>query len=261
VDSHLQTAEAGERVRRLEAKETEAKMHDPTTIDRYRTIVFRISLSAGIGILVALIATACVWRDFGGQAEFRPEQKATQQAIEDLAEMTRQYRSLVKMLPRSLKELQHVGDMRVDFPWNKELRHMSGMRADCAWNEAGMSLDGWSRFFAYAIDGNQYTITSLGRDGKPGGVGLDSDLSNANLHTRQALLPFVQFIRRPPARGVVATCLACGVLASALSLIVVKPSEFQGWGLGVLAVKLVVTAVGAILVATFLAAVHVPNYH
>ncbi|WP_277317348.1 type II secretion system major pseudopilin GspG [Sphingomonas sp. AOB5] len=37
--------------------------------------------------------------------------------------------------------------------------------------------DPWGRDWVYANDGGVFTITSLGKDGKPGGEGVDADIS------------------------------------------------------------------------------------
>lgn len=37
--------------------------------------------------------------------------------------------------------------------------------------------DPWGNPYTYSTDGSSYTITSLGRDGKPGGEGVDADIS------------------------------------------------------------------------------------
>ena len=37
-------------------------------------------------------------------------------------------------------------------------------------------LDGWGHDYVYAAAGSGYTITSLGKDGKPGGEGIDADI-------------------------------------------------------------------------------------
>ena len=36
--------------------------------------------------------------------------------------------------------------------------------------------DPWGRDYVYTADGNGFTITSLGKDGKPGGEGVDADI-------------------------------------------------------------------------------------
>lgn len=41
--------------------------------------------------------------------------------------------------------------------------------------------DSWKRELQYSIDGNEYTITSLGSDGKEGGEGYAKDISSDEL--------------------------------------------------------------------------------
>jgi len=41
--------------------------------------------------------------------------------------------------------------------------------------------DGWKHDFIYISDGHDYTIISLGADGKEGGTDLDADISSKNL--------------------------------------------------------------------------------
>lgn len=215
-------------------------------MNKYRTIVIRISLSIIAGVIVALIATASAWRSIGSRWNFHPEYEATRHAVYELQELIRLHRATAKALPGSLPELRRTRD-----------RHVTEFQ----WNEADMPLDGWGRPFVYVIEGDRYMITSLGRDGKPGGIGLDSDLSTTDLPIKEASPTFGQFIRLPLARGALVTCLACGVLTFVVSLTVVKPSELRGRGLAALAVKLIATCIGAILVASFLAMFHIPNHH
>jgi general secretion pathway protein G len=36
--------------------------------------------------------------------------------------------------------------------------------------------DPWGRDYIYTVEGGSFTITSLGKDGKPGGEGVDADI-------------------------------------------------------------------------------------
>jgi general secretion pathway protein G len=49
-----------------------------------------------------------------------------------------------------------------------------------SWAQGGYlsapALDGWQKPYAYQSDGMTFTIRSLGRDGKPGGEGVDADI-------------------------------------------------------------------------------------
>jgi general secretion pathway protein G len=40
--------------------------------------------------------------------------------------------------------------------------------------------DAWSADFRYTLNGNKFTLTSLGSDGKDGGSGNDADISESN---------------------------------------------------------------------------------
>lgn len=49
-----------------------------------------------------------------------------------------------------------------------------------AWPDGGYlsenPVDAWGNPYVYATDGNNFSLKSLGKDGKPGGEGLDADL-------------------------------------------------------------------------------------
>ncbi len=46
-------------------------------------------------------------------------------------------------------------------------------------NASGLA-DPWGRAYAYESTGATYRVTSLGRDGQPGGEGEDADTASAN---------------------------------------------------------------------------------
>jgi len=48
-------------------------------------------------------------------------------------------------------------------------------------DDEGQPVDHWRRPLHYRVEGTRHRLVSYGRDGKPGGVGLDYDLSNADL--------------------------------------------------------------------------------
>ena len=96
--------------------------------------------------------------------EVRPEQWATRQAICEIEELVHAYHAGTKALPKSLEEVRGALSLQASFQWD----------------EKGRPLDGWGRPFLYSTDGAKFVIISLGRDGKPGGLGLDCDLSNTN---------------------------------------------------------------------------------
>jgi hypothetical protein len=213
---------------------------------KYQRIGLRVAISACVGILVAATATVVAWRNIGGMSQVRPEQWATRDAIFETEEMVRMYHATTKALPKSLEELPRSDDFQGRF------------RRD----EKGRPLDGWGRPLLYSTDGTKYTITSFGRDSKPGGGGLDYDLSNRTTWPCADALPtFVQFLAHPVTRGVILACLTCGVLAFLLSLAMVDLSILQRYGVLPLVIQLGVTILATLFVAFLMSFAEIPNYH
>jgi hypothetical protein len=101
----------------------------------------------------------------------------------------------------------------------------------------------------------------LGRDGKPGGVGLDCDLSNLKEWPKEAVPTLGQVLGHPSTRGIIHPCLVCGVLAFLLSLATVNPRTIENQGVFPLVMQVGLTIFGALFVACFLSLVPVANYH
>jgi len=118
-------------------------------------------------------------------------------------------------------------------------------------------LDGWQRPFLYWSDGTNYLITSYGRDGKPGGVGLDSDLTNRDRQPPGSLPTFPQFVRDCPSGGILSTCVICGILTFLCGLFTIR----EPTGVMNMAFKIVTTLAIALLVASFMAILHIPTGH
>ena len=214
-------------------------------MNKYQRIGIRVAISTNVGIVVAAIAIVAAWRHTGHMSEVRPEQWATRQTIGEIDGLMQMYRNATKTLPGSLEELR-----RADESWVHSQR-----------DEKGRPLDGWGRPFLYSTDGVKYVITSLGRDGKPGGIGWDCDLSNIDEWPKEAVPTFRQFLIHPVTGGIVCACLACGVLAFLVSLVTVNPPALHGWAIPSLIVKLAFTILGALFVASILSIAEIPNYH
>ncbi len=214
-------------------------------MSKYQRIGIRIAIATNVGVIVAAIALVVAWRDSGDMSEVRPEQWATRQAMGEIDGLIQIYRNATKTLPRSLEGLRRSDESWVHFQRN----------------ERGVPLDGWGRPFLYSTDGGKYVITSLGRDDKPGGIGLDCDLSSTDEWPKEAVPTFSQFLVHPVARGIVSACLACGVLAFLVSLVTVNPPALHGWAIPSLIVKLAFTILGALFIAFIMSIAEIPNYH
>lgn len=66
-----------------------------------------------------------------------------------------------------------------------DLRRHPGVRVCSQWGpypyiKASNLRDSWKREFTYSLKGSSFVITSLGKDGKPGGEGEDQDIIHRN---------------------------------------------------------------------------------
>lgn len=128
-------------------------------------------------------------------------------------------------------------------------------------SEDGVIPDCWGRPLRLDVRRNNYVITSFGRDGKTGGVGLDCDLTNLDLYPRDSALPISQIVFHPLAQGMITAMLVCGVLTFLLTLQTVKLPRggWKSWvGLGV---QLAFTLAATMFVAMIVTILHIPTGH
>lgn len=212
-------------------------------MDRRRKTLVRIMISSFVGVVVAIIAILVAWQNLVDTRHVRPYQWTTQSQIRNVDEAVQEYRQATDAMPNSLDDIRTLVDAGLFFPQDEEL------------------LDAWERPFVYSTDGTNYTLISYGRDGKPGGVGLDCDLSNIVPAPPASTPTFLQFLFGKPASGMTWSCIVCGVLAFILSWQLVEPDQLRQGRLVVLAIQLIVTTIGAIIVAAFIAMLHQPSGH
>ena len=197
---------------------------------KYQRIGLRVVISTTVRALVAAIGVVVAWRDVGNMDQVRSEQRATRQAIHDIERAVQRLREANKALPQSLEELRGPGG-----------EYLLQFKRDAQ----GKPLDGWGRPFLYSVEGGEYVVTSLGRDGQPGGIGLDCDLSNLKEWPKEAAPTLWQVLTHPSMHGIVRVCLACGVLAFLLSLAAIDPSTIRSQGILPLALTIGLTIFGA----------------
>ena len=122
-------------------------------------------------------------------------------------------------------------------------------------------LDGWKRPFLISSNETSFLVTSYGRDGKPGGVGLDCDLTSKDWKPKESALTFVQFFTNALTRGMVVSCFVCGVFAFLTSFFTVKKWQHGEADYSNLFWRLAMTVGGALIAAIFISALHVPSGH
>ncbi|MBY0457808.1 MAG: type II secretion system protein GspG [Gemmataceae bacterium] len=205
--------------------------------ERVRTAVGRSLVAAAVGVAVAGTAYLGAYFERGSHPNYRWTEIMTQSSLDDIQKAVEEHRQVTGRLPASLSEMPSLKD-----------RH--GTDAD------GRFVDLWGHPFRYQVEGEDFTLCSFGRDGRPGGDGLDADI-----YPTSAGRPFQpptlrQFTFDLPTVAVQETCFAAGVCAALVCLL---PSRNRR-GVGFFA-RVGVTAVGAVLVAVVLSALHVPSGH
>ena len=204
----------------------------------------RLILSIAAGLAVATIATIVAWWSIAPSRGIRPQQSYTQYVLEDIRYAIREYRTQTNAIPQQLEDSPMLGEKY----WSR-------------FDDERRLLDGWQRPFDYSTDGKNYAVTSFGRDGKPGGFGLNHDLTSANPYPHDAIPTFAQFIGDCPTQGIVGTCIFAGSITSVLCWFLAKPAQLTRPNLFRLAGRIVATVIGAIIVAMCLAGAHIPSGH
>jgi hypothetical protein len=211
-----------------------------------KSIVLRLAAAATVGLVVTVISIHVAWLNGRDARTGRLEQWLTQRQLRAIDLAITHYQASSKKPPTSIDELLK-SPHEIPSP---------SVRDD------GVLLDGWQRPFLFKQDGSNVLVISMGRDGKPGGEGLDCDLSNKDWRPAHSVLTFGQFLwEMPKVRGMILSCLLCGVLAFVLAFATVKASHFTRLGLAALTKRIVATLIGAVVVAWFISALHIPSGH
>lgn len=149
-----------------------------------------------------------------------------------------QFKSEHGRLPKSIAELGTLDQSSLAFDKNQDI------------------LDKWGRPFMYTVDGDKYLVLSYGRDGKPGGDGLDCDLSSDDICPARAQVPLRQFLFDVPSGGMVQVCAITGFFAFLLSLVVIKPADVCRAQAMVVAAKAVLMMSAAVAISVIIVMLH-----
>jgi hypothetical protein len=209
---------------------------------KYKPLLLRFVIAGTAGITVALIAAVAVWLNIDSQMNVSSNKWSTQRTLWSLGEALHDYQNKNKSLPETLGDLRRLDTYHVWFDREQDL------------------LDGWQRPFEYTTDGTNYTVTSYGRDGERGGVGLDCDLTDITAYSAPSAPTFAQllFDCYP---GIVGTCALSGLLTFVLSWLIARPTELTREKFIFLGARVAMTVIGAIIVGFFLALFHIPTGH
>jgi len=122
--------------------------------------IVRLLVAGGAGLAVTLVTAVVGLQDLASSPYARWEQWLTCSMLDRIARAVTVYQQRHETLPGTLDNLRPLAE-ECNLSYDVE-------RGFC---------DGWDQPFVYETDGTKYTVTSFGRDGKPGGAGMDCDLT------------------------------------------------------------------------------------
>lgn len=205
----------------------------------------RFWIALVFGLIVTGLSLMAAW-DTGGRVYYLTyERIRTDFALQAIDEKVNAYRMKHGVLPRSLKQ---AGFVETDNGSNSS------------------AVDGWRHPFAYSVRGNQYFIVSYGRDGKPGGVGIDYDLSNVKPHPPEAFMTFPQFLAQPGYERMIGVCFISGILTFFIGWNIIKPKDSDKpaslkTDAKVLVIKLAAILLPTLFITFIMIQLHVPSGH
>ena len=215
---------------------------------RAKRLLFRFAVAVVIGLSVSALSLWVAWGNACNAELARPEQFFTQHNLRQIAKGIEDFHQKFGSYPHSLDDVRNSVT-------NQD--YWVGSDVD----GAPKMVDGWGRPFLFSTNGNSCLLTSYGRDGLPGGKGLDCDLTSRDWAPKDARPTFYQFLHDMPVQGMINSCLVCGAMACLLALITIKVPNLESKGLFVLAVKFGATILGATLVAIIISGLHIPSGH
>ncbi len=227
---------------------------------------WRLLVSGIIGLLVLAISGDTAYRRFC-HSYARRDQWFTALKILKVGEALEAYHDQNHTLPGRLSDIDWAfadGD------------------ANIAVDEDGVPVDAWQRALHYTTNGRHYQVTSYGADGRPGGSGLDYDLSSRDLAEAgpaevgiygeglppQSVPTLQQFVddddaaRGGSGRMMLLTSILAGLVASALALRTVGRQMLAERGVWPRVRGLVVVTAATLLIAViYIIPLHTPSGH
>jgi len=190
-----------------------------------------------VGVVVTVCTILAGWRE-GANHNIAVAQWATQGQITDIATAVEAYQKRTHKLPNSIGNL-------IASDWSASGRISPSAAAWMQRYGSGSYFnDTWSRPLIYRRTKTGFVVLSYGRDGMPGGVGLDCDLSNLHPNPPQAAIPFSQFLADQSAGKVIPLALLAGVLTGFACRSSIKPGQNLGVRLAVKMVWMLLVSIG-----------------
>jgi general secretion pathway protein G len=202
-------------------------------------LIPRLVLAFVAGLIIFGIGINVTWTSSQGHAEML--QMMTRDRMRSVNSDIQAYLKKKGKLPDSL-------DIVSDSPKDTIFKHFQN--ADIS--------DRWGRLFIYRITKTGYTLMSYGRDGKPGGVGVDSDITLDNANSE---VPFLQAMDDDWTSQMIGGSAIAGTLTFFLAFFLIRPADFNRKKWGCMLAKLVPLLVVLFFLTLLIIALDVPSGH
>lgn len=217
--------------------------------DRLRALTGRLLICTAVGVAMAGTAYLSAFYSMRNAPSYRWDHWSDFLTFRTLKAALDDYRKRRGSYPDKLGDLKSTrpDDIRVD--------------------ESGEVRDAWGRPYEYHAEENSYTLFSLGRDGKPGGDGLDQDPDSRDVPAGNAVpfkLPAVgiptlrQFTFECPTGGVRLVCAVAGVFAFVACFMTLGPKRKS---LTRSLIGLTLTLAACLVTALIMSFIHIPTHH
>ena len=204
-----------------------------------RSIVFGLVMAFSTAVLVFILVYVSAWAEMRQQVAMgdisppgiwimRNDFFQIRQALADYRQKHGQY-------PESLNQVPELKEMRL--------------------------IDAWGHPYQYTKTENGYSLISLGRDGKPGGVGLDADIDSDQEHilVEPTLSQFL--FEAAGGRTLLNVALLASLFAGLTCYIASGSREERPASVIALLLSIAVTTVGAVIVSFFLVTIYLAGNH
>jgi hypothetical protein len=211
--------------------------------DERPTFLVRLMAALLVTVIVSSIAYYCAWRNYRRWEGFRSLQDLTERELDHVRERVELYRAATGKLPGSLAEVPD---------WENSEVHL---------DERKQPVDVWWNAIQYELAGDGFVVYSFGRDGQPGGEGLDGDLYPRSSGRPRPVATLWQFTTDLPTGGMRLSCVMAGAFAGLVCLLPARgrPANRQSWWRAV--ARILVTALAAVVAALVISVVHLPTGH
>ena len=183
----------------------------------------RLATALTMALVIFALSTFVGWTIATPQVS--KEQDATVFMIKAITSAVNNYVVVFEALPHRLGDLRIVSPGLFERPRRDEI------------------LDGWGKPFHTEFRDNSWLAVSYGRDGQPGGAGLDADLSNLTRSSQDYLPTFFQFLFDLNPRPILVIAFITTVVGFLLAYFILPAPRFDVRGVLRLAFGLLILLV------------------